>query len=162
CAFDVARPDARAEAEPCRICELDRLVLGVERLHGDDGPEDLLLLDACLGITADQYRRLVEPAGQPDPGTPRAGDRLGSLFERLSDQILDARTLPLGDERTEIGVGIVAPADPQLTRARGQRVDEARVQIARDVDPLDADADLTAVHEGAVRRAVDRTVEVGV
>ena len=58
--------------------------------------------------------------------------------------------------------GRVAAADPKRARPLDERVDEARVQIARDVDPLDADAHLAAVRERSPRRAFDGTLEVGV
>src|SRR5215212_2762098 len=42
-ALTIARPDARAQAEGGVVRKLDRFTFFAERLHGDDGPEDLLV-----------------------------------------------------------------------------------------------------------------------
>ena len=148
CRDDVARPDARAEPERRVVREPHRLVLVVERLDGHDRPEDLLVLDA-----ARPDRRPRAPSARrtsrasPMSRAARAGQRLGAALERLRDEILDLRRAAArrsaGRDRCRVARRGRSAARAPARRARRR----TRVQIARDVDPLDADAHLAAVRE---------------
>ena len=57
---------------------------------------------------------------------------------------------------------VASGADAETSRPAAELLHERLVQIARDVDPLDARTRLAAVGEGAPERALDRSVEVGI
>src|SRR6185295_20186709 len=61
---EVARPDRTAEPERVVVRDRQRLVLIVERQHGQDRPEDLLPRDRHLGThVIEDRRRHVEAVG---------------------------------------------------------------------------------------------------
>ena len=83
------------------------------------------------GCTSVEHGRRVEPArarrrGRRPPSSSRApcGDRALHL-------LLDARARPLGDQRSEVGLGIHAVADPQRSRVRDEPLDERLRRSAR-------------------------------
>src|SRR5581483_12210734 len=61
-AVERAREDARLEAEARAVRTLDRLVERVDRVHDDDGPEDLLAAHLLVVGDLGEHRRLQELA----------------------------------------------------------------------------------------------------
>ena len=161
-ALRVARPDARPEAEWRIVRQPHGFVLRVERLHRHDGAEDLLALDPRVPRAAREHRRLVEPAGQRHIWAPRARERLRPVLARIGDELLDALALLGRDQRADLSERILAGAQTQAARPRGERVHEYLVPTPGHVDALHARADLAAVEERAPQRACDGPLEVAV
>src|SRR4051794_37172651 len=161
-ALPIARPHARAQPERRVVRQLHRLPLVAKRLDGDDGPEDLLLRQRGIAADAGEDGRLVEPAGERNVGSAASGRRARSAVQSVGDEALDLHPLLLGDERPDLGPEIAAGPDPKTSGSTAQLLDEGLVQVARDVDPLDARAGLATVRERAPQGSLDGTVEIRV
>jgi hypothetical protein len=101
----VIRPDGPGEAKLCGVGEFDRLLLGVERHHADDGAEDLLLSYAHTVLHVHEDRRRIEVAlvvRRIGDTVPACGERR-SLLDTDANVLLDALQLLLGDERSHLG-----------------------------------------------------------
>src|SRR5207253_6821424 len=113
----------------------------------------LLPLDARLALDAGEDRRLVEPARQADLRPVAAEPKLRAAGSRIVDELLDARSLLLGDQRPQLGPELLAAADPQAPRPARELLDERLLKRPCDVDALDPGADLPAVRERTPQRA---------
>src|SRR5947208_450724 len=121
-ALDVAREDICDQAELGVVGRGDRVVLGLEALHGCDGAEDLLLQDTRVVGDVRQDGRLVEVAAPV--GDVAADDRLRALADRVLDELLDLLLLVLVDERADLDVLLGAAAELECAHLVGQELRE--------------------------------------
>src|SRR6185436_3801115 len=97
----------------------------VERDHGEHRPEDLLLGDAHLVVHVGEDGGLHVPALLHGGGAAvAADDDPGALLLAEGDVLLDPLLLALGDERADLGGGVVGIAHGHAADRLGQRLDD--------------------------------------
>ena len=160
-AEDVARPGRGGEAVARVVGLGERLVVGAEAEHADDGAEDLVLDDlGVLGGAGDHGRR-VEGAGAVGQLAAALGARAGG------DGALDeARGRGRAGRARRAGRGwcassIGSPTTSRSTLCRKRSMNASRTSLV-DVDPRGGRAVLAAVGERADDRALGGRLEVGV
>ncbi len=140
---------------------LDRLVLGLEPVDGDDRAEGLLGADAHLRLDAVEDGRLEEV--RADVGAGRAaGDELRALRHGLLDVPRDRLQLALADQGAHVGTVGEGLAEPHRLGAGGETLDEGVRDRLVDVEPLDGDAELAGGGEAGADGARGGLLHVGV
>ncbi|EJZ06057.1 hypothetical protein MFORT_28624 [Mycolicibacterium fortuitum subsp. fortuitum DSM 46621 = ATCC 6841 = JCM 6387] len=143
----VAAPHPGAEAVEGVVCDRDGVVVVLERGHGDDGTEDLLLEQSHLVVAGEDRRghieTTVEVAAQIGPLT--AGDQLGAFGFPDLDVGQDLLQLIVGGLRTDHRLGVQRVALTHGLGADGGQFQELVVDVCLDQRPRRAGAHLTLV-----------------
>ena len=121
-ASGVAGPDAGHEPVLDVVRDPDRVLLVLERDHGHDRAEDLLLRDGHPAVDLREHGRRVERA-RPLLRLA-AGDHLGSLLDALLDEPVHLAAVLLGDERADLRLLVEGIADLQRLRLLRELRDE--------------------------------------
>src|SRR5437667_42264 len=156
-AIDVVREHPGLQPEPRVVHELERVLEGLVRAYRHDRAEDLLTADLHLRRHVGQERRLEE---RTLAGPTR--EDLRALGHGLLDPATDPVDLGTLDHRSDVDGRIERIAHLQLLHRLRQELGEPVVDVARDVDPLDADAALSRLVVAAERDALSREVQVGI
>ena len=132
----IARPDGGHQPVLDVVRDPDRVLLVLERDHGDDRAEDLLLRNGHAGVDLREHGRRVERA-RPVLRLP-AGHDLGSLLDALLDEAVHLAPVILGDERADLRLRVERVADLQRLRLLRELRDELVVDRASRPAPANA------------------------
>src|SRR5207244_1390370 len=114
----IARPHRGHQAIPDVVRNPDRILLVLERDHGDDRTEDLLLRHRHRVLDTREHGRRIERAAPVADRT--TGNDLGALAAALLDESVHLVAMPRGDKRANLRVGIERVADLQLLGLAGE------------------------------------------
>jgi hypothetical protein len=132
------------QAIPGVVRQPDSVGFTVKRCDGDDGTEDLLMVDPHLLGGADQHRR-------PDPPAfvRTAGEELGSFG--FGDLEVVAHLLPVffACQWPDVGGGVGRVADHETLGQVDEAIDELVEDRALDIETAAGQADLAGVGEGS-------------
>src|SRR5690242_1975680 len=106
----VLRPHRAGQAVDRVVGDAHRLVLGPERLDGEDRPERLLVHHPHAGVAAVEDGRAVEVPGVAL--APAAAGEPGTLGEAGLHVRLDLGQVTGRDQRAGLRVGVERPAEP--------------------------------------------------
>ncbi len=157
----VLRPDRGVQAVRRGVGLLDRLVLGLEAVDGDDRPEGLLGADGHGLRDTVEDGGLVEVRADVRAGDP-AGDQLRAPLDGVGDMRLDRLQLPLPHQRTHVGAVGQGGTEPHRLGAGGEALQEGVGDRLVDVEPLDGDAELAGRGEAGAYGTRRGLLDVGV
>ena len=141
---EVACEEAGLEAEVAVVDPVQRLVEVAEPIQDGHGPERLLAYDGGVPGHVLEERR-VEEGALPLPAAEDAGAGVHGVL----DPAVQTRRLLLRDHRPDVRLLLPRVSLHELARGRDQAVAEGVVDLFVDEDPLDADAALAGLVEGA-------------